>query len=131
MIDRAIESIGGKGASAFLFGFSVTMLERVSPDALNNYYNIGHSDFSSIQRELKGISPELVFPNSERFPGLVRDLISNIYQSINGNENTDDIAELVAWTRAAMEREGYSSQVIHDAFSDAVTHGLECATKIS
>ncbi|MFO1140224.1 MAG: hypothetical protein U1E41_14240 [Paracoccus sp. (in: a-proteobacteria)] len=131
MVDRAIETINGRGASAFLFGFSVTILEKVSRDILEKYYNIDRSDFSSIQEGLKRIPPALAFPNSERSAGLVRDLISNIYQAINGNENTDDIAELIAWIGAAMEREGYSSQVIHDVFLDAITRGLECAMKLS
>ncbi len=131
MVDRAIETINGRGASAFLFAFSVTILEKVSPDIFKKYYNIGCSDFSSIQEGLKRIPPELAFPNSERPAGLVRDLIGDIYQAINGNENADDIAELMAWIGAAMEREGYSSQVIHDVFLDAITRGLECAMKLS
>lgn len=127
LIDNALDSIlTGKG-SAFLFGFSVSALGHISPGLLIKPIDVHCAELAALQEKYRGDPPESVFPELKRIFGVRRDLIDNIYQSIQGNDNIDDIAEIISWIRVALERESYSSSVITDIFRDSIKSGLECA----
>ena len=131
LVDRAVETIDAETADAFLFAFCVSALQHVSPELMSSDFSLDGVAFPDFKKRFRQTGPTDSFPNTKKLSGVRRDLMDNIYQSIQSNNDIDGVAELTSWLRVALEHEGFSSTVVLGIFQDAVERGIAFALKQS